>query len=67
MEPGACRKFAIKFIFWKYLALDVTDNCICEINCFALDGFDLNTVHKPSSKEKKISAEPGFEPGAAGG
>ena len=31
-----------------------------------LDGFDLNTVHELSSKEKKISAELGFEPGAAG-
>ena len=35
------------------LALDVTANCICELHCFALDGFDLNTVHKLSSKEKK--------------
>ena len=26
---------------------------ICEIHCIALDGFDLYTVHKLSSKEKK--------------
>ena len=33
----------------------------------ALDGFDLNTVdHKLSSKERKISTEPGFDPKAAG-
>ena len=51
--------------FLKYLVLDVTANCIREIHCLALDGFDLNTVHKLSSKEKKILAEPGFKPGAA--
>ena len=39
--------------FLEYLALDVTANCICEIHCFALDGFDLNTVHQLSRKEKK--------------
>ena len=51
----------------EYLALDVTTNCICEIHCIAavLDGFDLNTVHKLSSKEKK-SGELAFKPGAAG-
>ena len=27
--------------------------CICEIRGLALDEFDLNTVHKLSSKEKK--------------
>ena len=43
-----------------YLALDY----ICEIHCVALDGFDLNPVHKLS--KKKILAEPGFKPGAAG-
>ena len=52
--------------FLWYLALDVTASCICEIHCLALDGFDLNTVHQLSSKEKKITAEPGFEPRAAG-
>ena len=52
-------------LLW-YLTLDVTTNCIREIHCFALDGFNLNTVYKLSSKEKKISAEPGFEPEAAG-
>ena len=30
-------------------------------------GFDLNTVHKLSIEEEKISAEPGFEPGLLGG
>ena len=35
------------------VALDVTANCICEIHCLALDGFDLNIVHKLSSGEKK--------------
>ena len=44
----------------------VTANCICEIHCLALDGLDLNTVHKLSSKEKKNSVEPGFEPGTFG-
>ena len=32
----------------------------------SLDGFDLSTVHIQNSKEKKISAESGFELGAAG-
>ena len=49
--------------FLQYLALDVTANCICEILCLALDGFDLCNVHKLSSKEKKSL---GFEPRAAG-
>ena len=43
--------------FFQYLALDVTTNCICEIQCLALDGFVLNTVHKLSSKEKKKSRQ----------
>ena len=38
-----------RFFLW-YSALDVTANCICEIRCLALDGFDLNSVHKVSSK-----------------
>ena len=33
--------------------MDVTANCIYEIRCLALDGFDLNTVHQLSNKEKK--------------
>ena len=37
-----------------HLVLDVTANCICEIRCLAIDGFDLNTVHKQSSKVKKF-------------
>ena len=47
-------------------------HCICEIHRSVLVGFDLdlNTVHWLSSKEnyleKKILAEPGFAPGAAG-
>ena len=49
-----------------YLAVDATSNCICEIHCLALDGYNLNTVHKLSSKEKKFLAEPGFDIGAAG-
>ena len=42
-----------KEIFMKYLALDVSANCIREIHCLALDGFKLKTVHKLRSKEKK--------------
>ena len=53
-------------LFSLFLALDVTANCICEIRRLALDGFDINTVDKLRSKEKKISAEPGLEPRAAG-
>ena len=52
------------------VALDVSANWICGIHCLALDGFNLNTVHKLSSIEKnsqrKISAELGFKPGAVG-
>ena len=40
--------------FLQYLALDVTANCNSEIHFIALDGFDLNTVHKLSSTEKNI-------------
>ena len=46
--------------FQRCLALDITANCICEIHCLALDGFDLHTVHKLSSKEKKILPVPGL-------
>ena len=35
----------------------VTANCIWEIHCLALDGFDLNTVHKLSSKEKHLGRD----------
>ena len=48
-------------IFFKYLA-----KCICEINCLAQDGFDLNAVHKLSIQEKEILAKPGFKLWAAG-
>ena len=40
-------------IFLQYLALGVTANCICEIHCLAIDGFDLKPVHKLSNIEKK--------------
>ena len=43
--------------FLLYLALDVTTNCIREIHCLALDGFDINTIHKLSSKEKNSQGE----------
>ena len=39
--------------FSTYLALDVTANCICEIHCLGLDGFDLKAV------TRKILVEPG--------
>ena len=39
--------------FLQYFALDVTANCICEIHWLALNGSDLNAVHKRTSKEKK--------------
>ena len=42
--------------FLWYLALDVTANWICETHCLALDGFNLNTVHKLSNKEKYIGS-----------
>ena len=38
--------------FLYYLALDITANCICEIHWLALDGLDLNTVHKLRSKRE---------------
>ena len=40
--------------FLEYLALDIPANCTGEIHYLALDGFDLNTLHKLSSKENKI-------------
>ena len=62
---------ALEVTFFGSLALDVNAYCICEIHYLALDGVDLNTIHKLSSKEinsprEKISAELGFQPGAAG-
>ena len=44
--------------------MDITAKCICENHCLALDGYDLNSVHKLNSKEKKILAEPEFEHGS---
>ena len=41
------------FHFLWYLALDIITNCDCEVHCLAQDGFNLNTVHKLSRKEKK--------------
>ena len=52
--------------FLLYFVLEVTANCICEIHRLALNGFNLNTVHQLSSREKNITGEPGFESGAAG-
>ena len=46
--------------FWKYLALDATANCICENHSLALDGFDRNTVHQLSSKEKNQDSNLGL-------
>ena len=47
--------------------MDVTANCICEIDCLALDGFDLNPVHKLISKEKKSRQSWDSNPGQLGG
>ena len=47
--------------------MNVTANCICEILCFALDGWDLNTAHKLSSKEKKSWRSRDLNPGLLGG
>ena len=54
-------------VFLHYLALDVTENCICEIQCLALDGFDLNTVHKLSRRERKSWQSWDSKPGLPGG
>ena len=54
-------------IFLLYLALDVTVNWFCEIHCLALDGFDLNTVHRLSIKEKKSWRSRDSSPGMLGG
>ena len=39
--------------FLMYFILDVTTNCICEVHCLALDGFDRNALQKLGSKEKR--------------
>ena len=39
--------------FLQHLAFDITANCIRENHCLALDSFNLNYVHKLSSKEQK--------------
>ena len=54
-------------IFLKYLALGITTNCICGIHCLALDGFNLNTGHKLSSKEKKLQPSRKSSLGLQGG
>ena len=56
----------VKF-FLYYLALNATANCICELHCIALDGFDLNSVHKFSSKEKKSWKSQDSNPGLLDG
>ena len=53
--------------YFLYLAVDVIGNCICEIQCLALDGFDLNTAHKQSCKEKKSWQTRDLNPGLLGG
>ena len=47
--------------------MDVTANCICDIHCIAIDGFDLNTVHKLSSQEKKSQLRRDSNPGLLDG
>ena len=53
-------------IFLYYLDLAITANCISENNCLALDGFDLNTVHKIRQQREKISTVLEFETRTAG-
>ena len=54
-SSGTYSRFRLlSWTFLLYLALDITAHCICEIHGLALDGFDLNTVQKLSSKEKKF-------------
>ena len=55
------------FNFLQHLTLDVNAKCICEIHYLALDGFDLTTVHKLSSKEKKSWRSQVSNPGLLGG
>ena len=54
-------------VFLWFLALDVTAYCICEIHCLAIYGFNLNTVHNLSSKEKKSQRSRDSNPGLLGG
>ena len=54
-------------LFLQFLAPDITAICICEIHCLALGGFDLNTVHKISSEEKKSRRSWDLSPGLLGG
>ena len=35
----------LPYLFLLYLTLAITANCIWEIHCLAVDGFNLNTVH----------------------
>ena len=53
--------------FLKYLSIDITAYCICEIHCIALDEFDLKTVHQLNSKEKKSQLRRDSNPGLLGG
>ena len=57
----------IKSVFLYYLAMGITANCICEIFLLALDGFDLNAVHKLSSNEKKSRQSQSSNPRLLGG
>ena len=50
-----------------YLALDIISNSICEIQCLALNGFSINTVHNLISKEKKSWQSRDFNLGLLGG
>ena len=45
--------FFVHLTFLKFLALDITAYCISGIYCRALDEFNLDTVNKLSSEEKK--------------
>ena len=45
----------------KHLALDITANCICEIYCKALDGLDLETVHKLCREKRKNLSKVGIQ------
>ena len=57
----------LDLFFFVVLSSDITANCIGEINCLALDGFDLYTVHKLSSKEKKYCRSQISNPRLLGG
>ena len=48
--------------FLQYLAQDITPNGISGIHCLAQDGFDLNTVHKICTKDKKKYQTSGATP-----